>query len=204
MILSLGEVEALVRKAAAGAGRAPGIADEAGRAVRWLAGQGQQGAPAMARLLLATDGVPHAALCPPPDWSSRGCPICPLILGTALSDARVMPPVRVGALREPMLLLPFLAGLAGDLGMALRLSGPGMGVEVSILGLGPIGDIPHLLDPADISRAVPHAHPGPLASRAEVDSESLEILSALAARTYAPATADSRTRGAGAGTGDGD
>ena len=99
MTYSLGEIEALCLKAARGAGFPWGLAEDAGRAVRWLEARGQNGAAALAGLLSATDGMPR-------DDN------CPIAYGSALADMPPVAPISRPALLNPILLEPFLAGTA--------------------------------------------------------------------------------------------
>jgi len=84
---SLNEIESLAKKATRGAGRSWGLAEEAGKATRWLCAAGLPGAEALAALLERTDGTAHADLSPALSgdrWQARGGTLCPLIAGAAL------------------------------------------------------------------------------------------------------------------------
>ncbi len=202
--VALGEVQALVAKAAWGASRAPGVAEDAGRAARWLSERGWDGAGALARLLVATDGVPHGALVPIlPGLSPAGRVICPLILGAYLSDLGHLPEGPIGPVIEPLILAPFLAHLAGEGEIALAVGEVEVSIHADALSGYPVSH-----DPAMVLIAWDAASRPALAARrairATLSRETAAILSALAARTYAPATDASRTAGAGAGISDDD
>ena len=155
--LSLGEVQSLCAKAARGAGRTHGTAQDAGFAVRWLCARGQDGAGLLLTLLHATDGAAHEDLVP---GEGHAGPFCPLIMGAYAADrneTEVDVPVHCAEL-----LAPFVEQGDG----AERLEG---------------------------------APP-----RAFVEAEVLAELEGFAARTYAPATEESRARGAGSGLSDND
>ncbi len=62
MICSLNEIEALARKAARGGGMSWGLAEEAGKAVRWLSDNGFPGPWLLSKLLLQNDGKPYSEL----------------------------------------------------------------------------------------------------------------------------------------------
>lgn len=173
--LSLGEVQALGAKAARGAGRAHGTAQDAGFAVRWLCERGYDGAELLLDLLQQTDGAPSADLVPGQGGSG---PFCPLILGAYFADLNQMPDMT--PVHCPPLALPFLAQVAPS-DDALR-----MICEDGLLGLS-------RADGAQLSR--------PMVHRAAVSLGVLAGLEAFAQRTYAPATEESRERGAGAGAG---
>lgn len=180
MDFSLGEVQSLCQKAARGAGRAHGVAEDAGRAARWLCARGEDGAGALARLLQASDGAAAADLVPDlADMTPKGTAICPLMLGGYLSDSATLPDAPIGPVWEPSLLLPFVADLSPK------------AVAIVDAGGGRI-------------RFVPAPHVEASRTRTRLDPETLDILTAFAARTYAPATEASRTKGAGAGLGDND
>lgn len=154
MTRSLGEIEALARKAARGAGRSWGMAEEAGRAARWLAARGLPGPAALAALLIRTDGAAHATLCPRPHWAqgtqgtqgaqprwhATGAVLCPLVAGTVLCDrgADLAPgdlPLTLGPTAQPLLVLPFVAALAQAAERDLSLGWPGM---TAALGRGTV------------------------------------------------------------------
>ncbi len=196
--LALGEVQALGFKAARGAGRAFGVAEDAGRAARWLAARGLDGAGALARLLQATDGMAHGALVPRlTDLEPAGAAICPLILGAYLSDAGRVPDAEVGPVLEPMLLLPFLADLAESSGVRLSAGGTmcvvrAAGLEGAAMPGGPfMVRIERVDGPARSAIA--------MQDRVALSPHAATVLAAFAARILAPATEASRARGAGAG-----
>lgn len=129
--LSLGEFEALVTKAARGAGFPWGVAAEAGRAAREAAASGDLDAAGGFAGFLAARPAP-----------------CPLLAGLAERDGAPAPPETAPQWR------------------AIRDAAAG--------------------------RVAP-----PVAGRARVEAEAHAALDALAARTYAPATEESRAKGAG-------
>ena len=183
---SLAEIDAQGRKAARGAGYPWGLAEEAGRAVRWLEARGLPGCAALARLLAAQDGCDYDVLRPNAlggVWEADDGALCPLIVGVTLADHCFDVPPTLGKIREPLLLLPYLA--------ACRLTHPGITAEA---GVHDLSSAP--LAPAyDDRRATP-------ASR-EIEPEIWSALDRFAHRTYVPATDASRA-GAGAGTTDND
>ncbi len=185
--LSLGEVQSLAAKAARGAGRPHGMSEEAAFAVRWLIERGFDGAGALAALLQATDG---------------GADGCPIAAGAALSDAGALTDGVQVTVHCPLLLAPFLGGLApSDAGVLLSTDA---------------GDVRVGADGACEGRALSHAlgevrlthcaapEQGARMRRAEVADQALQVLLEFAARTYAPATEESRAKGAGAGVTDND
>ncbi|ABD54521.1 DUF3726 domain-containing protein [Jannaschia sp. CCS1] len=181
---SLGEVQSLCVKAARGAGRAVGLAEDAGRAARWLHARGQDGTGALARLLQATDGLPVSKLVPRlPDFSPAHEGICPLVLGGYLSDMGTLPSGPIGPVWSPELLQPLLANLSAS------------GVDVVFP--------PSVHEPVTARMMPRMTMLNPSQSRAEVSPETMDALLVFAARTYAPATAQSRA-GAGSALSDND
>lgn len=181
--LSLGELEALCVKATRGAGRAVGVAEDAGRAVRWLTARGEDGAGALVQLLRATDGAFAANIVPAiPALTPIKQAICPLALGGYLSDVGEIPDGLIGPVWTPILLRPFLANLTQS------------GVDIA-----PEADT----DPVTLCLAPRSKPQAATHSRATLQTATLDVLLAFAARTYAPATEQSRA-GAGAGVPDND
>jgi hypothetical protein len=207
---SLGESQALAVKAARGAGYPWGLAEEAGFALRWLCGRGLPGAEALTALLVFADADPLAAPDPEvPGWVSNGEALCPLMLGTALADLRSEKFIgdQFGPVRSPLLLVPFAAQLATRCSLVLQWDGAGFALDhgrVLVSGSPAALIVPQgvcTLRPGKLAASVARA----IATR--VPDETLPYIKHLhsfAARTYAPATEQSRLSGAGAGTTDTD
>ena len=201
--LSLGEAEALARKAARGAGFSWGMAEEAGRALRWLCARGLPGGAALAGLLASP---------------AAGGPACPLTLGATFVDRSELARAAGTAEMEthltvvhPLLFLPFAASVAARGPFALQVDWPDArvflaGTEVRMARK----DVLATADRSKVAcREIPEAgamQGTPLAPghRADVAPEALAMLERLSARTYAPATPESRLAGAGAGLTDND
>lgn len=186
MSYSIGETSDLCIKAARGCGKPWGIAEEVGWAIRWLARTGLPGPDRLAVLFSGKEGV------------------CPVVLGTTMADTSSMSLLeRTGVIAEPLLLIPFLSRLTPN-GRALRVTIDGRPVRVwsdgtdlgaTVPGTGRVGIS------GDVA-APPRCAP---CTRVEnIDPEAYSLLTEMAARTYAPATAASRERGAGAGLADND
>ncbi len=208
---SLNELEALSRKAARGAGYSWGLSEEAGRATRWLCARGFAGAEALVRLLDWRDLRDHDATVPElhaQHWDAGDEGTCPIVAGTLLSDGvgEVSPEaLRLEGVREPLLLLPFVAWRAEASGDALAVSLDGL--SYAVLPEGTLLRTDTKTDDKDVEIAAVAA-PGGSAikanTRAEVTAETMDRLTAFATRTYAPATEASRLAGAGAGLSDND
>lgn len=207
MTLSRNEIEAIAKRAARGAGYPWGIAEEAGRAVRWLCARGLDGGGALAMLLAAVDGAPdaHAPRLDGRDWRAAGEALCPLLAGCALSDradALGAEPLRLHAVAAPLLLVPFVAAVARHRGAGWRIGAGDASLVTDGTGIILSGAFP--CDAADCTLA-PDATPVPVPPpprRAAPDPATLAALEAFGHRTYAPATAESRRRGAGGADGD--
>ena len=213
LIWSLGEVEAHCRRAARGAGAPWGIAEEAGRAARWLAARGFPGPALVADHLRAHDRVPYGDLAPAAEsgaWRAPGGRLCPLITGAAMCDraaeiaaGRV---IETGAMAFPLLLAPQADASARQAGAAIVLLWEGAAIACGAEGPRVAGE-PAALFAAEaprvvLRRAEAPARGAPRADRGAGCSVTAEVarrLEALAARTHAPETEAGRLFGAGAG-----
>ena len=207
---SLGETFSLCQKAARGAGMAWGMADECGRAGRWLLRNHLPLSP-LALLLesRATVGFanPDAR---PLSAASPGCLLCPLSAGALLRDEsrRLIREGECGLKNtaHPILLAPFLAGVGAPVmlewaGAKMILSGGDVWIAGGADGL--------LLESApDVRVAVCGMDSIPSGWRApdfmSADDDSWARLTRLAARILVPSGGESRARGAGAGLTDND
>ena len=206
---SLAEIEALSRKAARGGGLDWGLADEAGKAARWLASVGLPGPQVLSQLLKRNDGKFFEALCPIETtglWQARSGELCPLIAGASLVDRAeqmsTLQGIHLGKIALPMLILPFVARAAGRTGSDIEVSWPGVRIvcrsasidieaEKDALGVD-------LVDCVTV-RAAQFAGDYRVVTSNEsraVDTESWAALTRLAHRTLVPASEASR---AGAG-----
>lgn len=212
--LSRNEIEALCARAARGAGLGWGHAEEAGFAAGWLHARGIDGATALLARLDGGAGRAWSDLCPvvgPGTWAAQGRdPICPVVLGAALSDHCELPEGRlagglsVGPVNYPVLVLPFLARIAGVLGTPVRLDFDGGGIDIGPDGMS--GDAGRLAGLAEASLVLSPG-PGPAGPRRPpawgCPLATLSALGDLALRTTVPPSARSRAD-AGADTGDND
>lgn len=207
--LSLGEAEALLRKAARGAGRTWGMAEEFGRALRWLEGSGLAAMALAADLLAQTDGMADAALAPA--WEEKGglvhhgaAPLCPIALGTALSDHANAPGAmgRIGPVLAPLLLLPYLADVARRHRQGYAVTWGESRFALTAKGALGAHNVPapaqRLADwvawgPSDTEHAAAALQP----HRAHCPLSAYASLNRLAERTFAPETEARRLSGAG-------
>lgn len=214
MSWSLTEIETLSRKAARGAGLSWGLAEEAGKAARWLAAAGLPGPQVLADLLTRNDGAEYEALCPMEadegQWVARGGTLCPLISGAVLCDNAqrlTTGDLTLGRTAAPMLLLPYLDAAARQCRTVLTVRWNGTAVTLGqAAGATGTGLDAPMTDEVTISSAKTGATAPPLtqATRGDIPTEVAQRLTTFAERTYAPETEESRLSGAGAGLTDND
>lgn len=204
---SLNEMETLARKAARGAGMSWGMAEEAGKATRWLCARGLPGGAILLALLEQNDQCPPDEIGPidcGAVWRGPKGQLCPLIAGAALADsAESLTPLTLEGVTQPAFLLPFAAMIAEVRGDGVTLSWEGCTASfppAQASGtLDPTGPVTVRLEFAATSGdALPDRW------RTDVSPEVAKALNAFAHRTYAPATEASRLAGAGAGLSDND
>lgn len=213
MTLSLNEVEALAKKAARGAGYPWGIAEETGKAVRWLCAADLDGCATLAEYLtvIEEDEADFSARAPVQGdvWSSSGDRLCPLLAGAALSDVAdtlKVEEVRLENVAYPILLVPFAGLSAQHLEATVALEWNDAFVATDGKSLVVRGEIKAPIASVDVrvEAGFDQACRQSICSRANPDEGTLAALSHLAHRTYAPATEASRLSGAGAGLSDND
>lgn len=209
--VSLTEIDAMGRKAARGAGFSWGMAEEAGRAARWLSAWRLPGPETLLAALEALDGA-VARYAPSPDgpiWQADAGVLCPIAAGAALCDragalARGSA-VCLGPVIAPALMVPPLFWAARDLGVTIGLHGGGIALFATPEGPA-VQDWAPLLARTTAGEvrvacadAAPYRPVGPRCDAWPVPVETWRALERFAARTYAPATEASRRLGAGAG-----
>ena len=213
--ITLAEIESYLRKAARARGLDWGIAEEAGKAARWLGAFNLPGPEILFAHLQRLRGedydqfIPDCALEP---WLAPGGLLCPIITGAALADRSAQMLAghgfRLAATAYPLL-------LAATIGQAARchrrvFTTAWAGVRVSCFenGLSIAGnrdDLTLARVEAVTCRLDDLRHPQQLPSTLAyaIDPEVFKRIDRLAFQTYAPATEASRA-GAGAGLTDND
>ena len=215
MNASLNEIENLCKKAARGAGLSWGVAEEAGRAARWLSGNGLDGPALLAEQLRLDDGCAYSQITPDMStecWERAGRSMCPLISGVTLSDhaylLRENGRILLGKVTHPQLLMPFASAAARQLGIALQLSWQGCILEFSPGGEAVLIQPDNFASPLvegvsciciRTASGTGRALSGSIPTLAKSVQDYLDV---LAARTYVPASEVSRLSGAGAGLSD--
>jgi len=213
---SLNEIEVMGKRAARGAGLSWGLAEEAGKAARWLTARALPGPEALARNLACDDGRTYDDLAPVSVdgvWRARAGRLCPLVCGAALcdlaGDIAAGREIECGAMAHPLLLAPNAAAIARLADIAVELSWPGIVMAFTSHGHAIEGSHEALMarcvDQVRCRRSQRAAASSPAnASGCAVDAEVWERLNSFALRTFAPATDASRLAGAGAGLTDND
>ncbi len=217
MTFSLNEIEAMGKRAARGGGHSWGIAEEAGKAARWLTAQGLPGPEELADVLTVNDDKSYDEIAPvsvEDEWAAAGGRLCPLTAGAALTDraseiaaGREM---RLGPTAQPLLLAPYAAAVAKLAKVAVSLTWAGAKMtftpEGGFVVEGDESAIRARSVDAARCRAAQNDVNAPLADETgrAVDAETWSRLNAFAMRTFAPATEASRLAGAGSGLVDND
>lgn len=209
-LLSLNELDALVRKAARGAGLSWGLAEETGKVARAMAQSAQPDFERLADTLEAgrAGQLSREVEADGTTWRAVGnLPLDPLVIGPSFLDhaffLKSSSVIIEGTVSAPSLLLPFLMHaacvsatsltIASNGGTSSILDGSALSVPqafgLSVRGADHLGKVPE-----PTLRIVPITIPRELRRRFE----------ALAALTYVPSSQRSRVSGAGAGLNDND
>ena len=209
MSFALNEIEATANKAARGAGLDWGIAEEAGKAIRWLASHGLPGPEFLVQTLKRNRGLAHAVLAPDAaahSWAAPGGRLCPLIAGAALTDCahEVLSgrEVQLDRTSFPLLLVPYAAACGKATEAVIEVSWAGAAMTIAAgTELYIKGDEWNRVETEWVRcRRVEGGAPGTPEieiSRCSVARPVWDDLNEFAHRTYAPATEESRERGAG-------
>jgi len=209
MSFSLNEVEATAKRAARGAGYAWGIAEEAGKATRWLCAQGLDGPAELAKLLdmgFAGSLDQHMPQDLTADWVGEK-DLCPLTCGAALSDYAKKwqaDPLHLRRVAVPLLLLPFVAGAVRRQNAVATITLDGINAVTDGTRLSYPDANAHRADSVTVRTGGTLETTRPRRTRATPDPASWDVLTNFAFQTYAPATEQSRLLGAGAGLSDND
>lgn len=209
MNLSVNELDTLAKRAARGAGYSWGLAEEAGKAVRWLCANDLDGIAQLSLLLecqLSVAIAKHRPQIKDDAWQASER-LCPLITGAYLSDAITDLSDESLYMRHmvaPSILLPFVANLAvrNRQNYSIKCDDATAVTDGSLVSLDRLF--------ADHATAVIVSPGGLLGSakqqhaRVFADIDHLQILNRYASETYAPESDQSRLLGAGAGLSDND
>lgn len=219
IVCSLNEIEIYGRRAARGAGMAWGLAEEAGRAARWIAARGLPGAELLARLITVNDGRPYETMAPVivnGQWRATAGALCPICTGAAMSDRidDLVPGENLFLRRMdcPLLLAPFLDYPLPSRDACFQICWTGVRILVYANGaaiscekasaytteraeeIGLSVVTRETLTPTHLARN----------AGVKVPLSVWRVLDGFARRTYVAASEASRARGAGAGRSDND
>ena len=209
MNFSLNEVEATAKRATRGAGYSWGLAEDAGKAVRWLCARGIDGGAALSGVLelgLARSPGDHRPENTSGPWRAASA-LCPLVAGVTLADrveALRHSPVEMQELAQPLLILPFAAIAARRLDGTLNLSCQSWSAVTDGVDLSMNGNAGAHTDHLRIEMGGVLTTKQPFHTRAAPDPAHWAVLNRFAHRTYAPATEESRRLGAGTQASDND
>jgi hypothetical protein len=214
---SLNEIEHTCRKAARGCGLPWGVADEVGKAVRWLHVFGLDGVSLIVSLLQQVDHREPLMVAPQSldgTWRGPQDLLSPLLVGPSLCDCmQIMPDtgIQTGAIAFPLLTVGFLGQAALSRGLAVRVEWQDVSLDLYRDHLSISGN----QDCLACARAETlcckrlalseEAQSMPLViGDAEVDATAWDCLEKYAHQTYVEASEASRLSGAGAGLNDND
>lgn len=208
MNFSLNEVETMGKRAARGAGLPWGLCEEAAKGVRWLSFFGFPGSDLLADLLELNDRLSYIDFTPislDGEWHAPAKRLSPLIAGAAMSDSAIKmergETIIMHNVSYPLLVVPFAAGAALRLNLPVSIKWAGVCATTDGKQLGIIGSQDELLmqivQRVQCTIANNVILPLKPVSRAQIQADTWERLSAFANRTFAPNTEESRLRGAG-------
>ncbi|MFT5599078.1 MAG: hypothetical protein ACI9YO_002007 [Gammaproteobacteria bacterium] len=216
---TLVEIESYFRKVARATGLHWGLAEEAGKAARWLAAFNLPGPELMLSHLQNIEGKDYEQYKPSIGsdtigevWQANGQTLCPIITGAAVADrAKLLlddHTICLEPVAYPILLAATIGQAARCYNMIITTSWADVKFSCYGNGIRIEGNRDDLwLDKIDAVSCqqtfgtVPEQIPSTLAYA--IDSEVWCVIDELAFRTYAPATEQSRA-GAGAGLSDND
>lgn len=208
MIVSLGEIESAASLAARGAGYSWGLAEEAGKAARWLAARRLPWQQTFLAVLGSGPAEPEFVLDTSGIRAKANNLISPLSLGTYIADTRSPLPLTLRDVRHPLWLLPSLAARARERRAPLEIGWDGAVVTLMDQSVSVSGDKSALWPDTILKARVDWGRKAkpPLfvkqSGGVSVDPIIWSEIETVAARTYVPASEKSRLRGAGAGVSD--
>ena len=215
---SLNEIEQTCRKAARGSGLPWGVADETGRAIRWLQAFQLDGVSSLAALLESVDHhrpVDYAPESLDGVWHGPNNVLGPIMTGLALSDCMGLMQgrsIETGEIAWPVLVTGFVGHTLLNREQSVTISWLSIGLSICRDRLTIIGDMGDLYtDRAGrlTCEKLPYGGDSgvgraPGVGDTRVDAQAWEKLENRAHLTYVKATEASRLSGAGAGLNDND
>ena len=202
------------KRAARGAGLDWGLAEETGKAIRWLSACNLPGAEALAKVLLLNQNKKYEELAPDSTedtWSAPSGRLCPLICGSTMSDLSEEiaqgKAITLRSVVKPLILLGYLVHVTKQTQKSVRLSWTQAELMVSSAGITLRGENTDALYANDVQCNVTESSgeftPFGVIGR-EVEDSAWQTLTDFMTRYLAPNTDESRLVGAGAGFNDND
>ena len=203
MILSLNEIENMVRKAACGAGLAFGLAQDAGRAAAIAQAAGLDGVKAAYLGLTVTTPL---QIDPPLPAGVEASQIAACIAALDSLAAGLCARVKIRHLVSAPMLAALAVVTAREQAVAFRIIFDSGECHASAQGLVDAAKLPEGKCDLTLECVAPpkEQSSAPAAAPPSHNSAHWQTLAALAARTYVPESAQSRLSGAGAGLTDND
>ncbi|MCP4283777.1 MAG: DUF3726 domain-containing protein [Gammaproteobacteria bacterium] len=214
MTYSLNEIDVMGKRAARGAGLTWGLAEEAGKAARWLCACDLPGAEILNEILTISDGKKYDDLAPISAegvWHAPSGSLSPLFAGPALSDRAASlaagHEIELGKTIKPLFLAPYLSTAAKLTGTTIELAWADATVTVTSQGILLKGGNVSATEAESVRCRGVEANQE-ISSEGvhgrNVDRDAWDHLSLLMHRYLAPDTEESRIAGAGAGLNDND
>lgn len=216
MNVSFNEIETLSKRAASGAGYSWGLADEAGKATRWLMAYGFPGVDILLEILRVkqmSSGVEATPVFADGIWQTQSGSLCPLVAGAILCDRATLITEDIGirfrSVRQPLALAPYAATAARISNAAFELSWDNTIMMITAhdtaITTGNTASENQAI--ADVRcRRIGHVIANPIkrVTGCTVDGTAWHGLKEFAHRMFAPTSEASRLAGAGAGITDND
>lgn len=214
---SLAEIDALSRKACRGAGYSWGLAEDAGKAVRWLTAYGLPGAETLSKLLQVTqsDVLSYVPELKDTLSSNKNNQLCPIYCGAIINDQGHLllddKCLTFHSMMFPLLSLGQAAKISEAFELPVGVSFGGVNLVCTRESITINGSVDWNMQKSNVTcqkvdvESITNSEqlfPSPLSR--EVSADAIKILELFAHKTYAPATEASRLAGAGAGLSDND
>ncbi len=222
---ALGEIDALCKKAARGAGFSWGLAEEAGQATRWLSAYHLPSCEILAKILPTLNPLYLESKAPILDIRNneyhiycRGNSLCPIMSGATISDFTYILQagykIITSVIDYPLFIVPFLGRAAENLQQNLKIQMVDTELILTPLGLGIDGTDFHSLTQSSLEKTEtlictftqqqPKNLIQPELKACPIYCESWKILTKFYMKTTVPENDISRLTGAGAGINDND
>lgn len=216
MKVSLNEIEVLAKRASRGAGYAWGLAEEAGKATRWLAAHGFASLEMLLDILSHKESTCDSDAIPLETnnvWHAASGDLCPLLAGSIFCDRRDMAAegreFAFDSVLHPLFVTPFAAMAAKVSDGTFEVSWDGIVMiiaarNISVIrgGIEQVGPCRGTINIRRVDTEI--ANSVERLTHCSVDETTWARLNEYAHRTFAPATQASRLSGAGAGLSDND